>query len=144
MMRIQWVYTDEFMQNTGRTNVIIAAYTTAQDRLKLYSYLENLDRRILYADIDSIVFTTKPGEQEPELGDYLGDLTNEVPDNKIKVFVTGGPKNHAYNLKMFGSDGKLTQCKVRGIILNYADLQTINLETIQQMVHNINAQKAQK
>lgn len=62
MMRIQWVYTDEFMQNTGRTNVIIAAYTTAQDRLKLYSYLENLDRRILNADIDSIVFTTKPGE----------------------------------------------------------------------------------
>lgn len=62
MMQIQWVNNDEFMQNTGRTNVIIAAYTIAQDWLKLYSYLEKLDRRILYADIDSIVFTTKPGE----------------------------------------------------------------------------------
>ena len=31
-------------------NVIIAAYTTAQARLKLYSYLERLDRRVLYYD----------------------------------------------------------------------------------------------
>lgn len=68
---------DDFIQNTGRTNDIIAAYTTAQARLKLNSYLEQLHRRVLYADTDSIVFTTKLGEWEPELSDYLklGDLT---------------------------------------------------------------------
>lgn len=58
--------------------------------------------------------------------------------------MTGGPKNYAYTLIFFGSDGKLTQCKVRGIILSYANLQTINLETIQQMVHNIINQKGAK
>lgn len=137
MVRIQWVNNDDFIENTGRTNVIIAAYTTAQARLKLHSYLEKLDRRVLYADTDSIVFTTKPGEWEPELGDYLGDLTNEVPDNEIEVFVTGGPKNYAYTLKKSGIDGKISQCKIRGITLSYANLQKINFETIQEMVQNI-------
>lgn len=58
--------------------------------------------------------------------------------------MTGGPKKYAYTLNFFGSDGKLTQCKVRGIILSYANLQTINLETIQRMVHNIINQKGAK
>jgi hypothetical protein len=34
----------------------------------------------------------------PELGDYLGDLTDEVPDNRIIEFVTSGPKNNAYKI----------------------------------------------
>lgn len=140
------VNNDDLIQSTGRTNDIIAAYTTAQARLKLNSYLEQLDRRVLYADTDSKVFTTKLGEWEPELSDYLklGDLTNEVPDNEIEVFVTGDPKNYEYTLKNCGSDGKLTQCKVRGITFNYAYLQKINFETIQQMVHNNEDQNGAK
>lgn len=38
MVRLQWIL-DE---TRGRTNVVIAAYTTAQASLKLYSYLERL------------------------------------------------------------------------------------------------------
>jgi hypothetical protein len=44
------------------------------------------------------VYTSRPGEWKPELGDYLGDLTDEVPDNRIIEFVTGGPKNNAYKI----------------------------------------------
>jgi len=36
--------------------VTIAAYTTALARLKLYSYLELLDRRVLYYDTDSCIY----------------------------------------------------------------------------------------
>jgi hypothetical protein len=91
---------EEFVEESGRTNVVIAAYTTctAQARLKLYSYLEQLGPRALYADTDSVVYTSRPGEWKPELGDYLGDLTDEVPDNRIIEFVTGGPKNNAYKI----------------------------------------------
>jgi hypothetical protein len=78
--------------------VQVAANTTAQARLKLYSYLEQLGPRALYADTDSVVYTSRPGEWKPELGDYLGDLTDEVPDNRIIEFVTGGPKNYAYKI----------------------------------------------
>ena len=75
MVEMRYQYKEEFR----RTNVVIAAYTTAQARLKLYSYLEQLGPRALYADTDSVVYTSRPGEWKPELGDYLGDLTDEVP-----------------------------------------------------------------
>jgi hypothetical protein len=66
--------------------------------LKLYSYLEQLGLRALYADTYSVVYTSRPGDWKPELGDYLGDLTDEVPDNRIIEFVIGGPKNYAYKI----------------------------------------------
>ena len=39
---------DEFVEVMGNTDVVIAAYTTAQARLKLYSYIEQLRDRLLY------------------------------------------------------------------------------------------------
>ncbi|XP_015596665.1 uncharacterized protein LOC107268423 [Cephus cinctus] len=47
--------TSESVIPTAYTNVVIAAYTTAQARLKLYDYLEKLDRRVLYYDTDSCI-----------------------------------------------------------------------------------------
>jgi hypothetical protein len=35
---------------------------------------------------------SRPGEWKPELGDYLEDRTDEVPDNRIIEFVTGGTR----------------------------------------------------
>lgn len=61
MARLQWILDDDFVETRGRTNVVIAAYTTAHARLKLYSYLERLGDRTLYADTDSIIFTARPG-----------------------------------------------------------------------------------
>jgi hypothetical protein len=40
MVEMRWRNKEEFMESSGRTNVVIAAYTTAQARLQLYSYLE--------------------------------------------------------------------------------------------------------
>jgi hypothetical protein len=85
MVEMRYQYKEEFVEESGRTNEVIAAYTTAQARLKLYSYLEQLGPRVIYADTDVVVYTSRPGEGKPELGDYLGDLTDEVPDNRIIV-----------------------------------------------------------
>ena len=136
MVEMRYQYKEEFVEESGRTNVVIAAYTTAQARLKLYSYLEQLGPRALYADTDSVVYTSRPGEWKPELGDYLGDLTDEVPDNRIIEFVTGGPKNYAYKIAKPDKDGNTTICKVRGITLNYKNSLTINFDTIKDMVIN--------
>ena len=95
MVEMRLKYKDDFVETSGKTNVVIAAYTTAQARLKLYSYLEQLGERSLYADTDSVIFSSRQGDWEPN----LGDLTDEVPGNNIKTFVTGGPKNYAYQLK---------------------------------------------
>lgn len=44
-VQLDWRYTDNFIEASARTNVVIAAYTTAQARLKLYSYLKHLGKK---------------------------------------------------------------------------------------------------
>jgi len=136
MVEMRWKNKEEFMESSGRTNVVLAAYTTAQARLQLYNYLEELGSRVMYADTDSIVFTVAEGESEPSLGDYLGDLTDEVPLNNISHFVTAGPKNYAYKMENPDSAGIQTICKVRGITLNYKNGLSINFNTVRDMVTN--------
>jgi hypothetical protein len=41
---------NDFVEVLSNTSVVIAAYVTAQARLKLYSYLEKLQERVLYFD----------------------------------------------------------------------------------------------
>ena len=131
-IEMRWKYIDEFSPVSSRTNVVIAAYTTAQARLKLYSYLERLGGRALYTDTDSVVFLSKEGEDNLETGDYLGDLTDELPDGQITHFVSGGPKNYAYKATI---DGKTsTVCKVRGITLNFKNSLEINYDTVERLV----------
>jgi hypothetical protein len=82
----------------------------------------------------SLLFVaSRPGEWKPELGDYLGDLTDEVPYNRIIEFVTGGPKNYAYKIARPDKDGNTTICKVGGITLNYKNFLTIKFDTIKEM-----------
>lgn len=131
---MRWKYKEDFVETSSKTNVVIAAYTTAQARLKLYSYLEELGARALYADTDSIVFCTKVGESKPALGDYLGDLTDEVASNHIQKFVTGGPKNYGYELQHPDKNGNTTHCKVRGITLNYKNLLNVNFGVLNEFV----------
>lgn len=120
-------------------SVVMAAYTTANARLELYKYLKFLGHRVLYFDTDSVIFTQKPGEENPPLGDYLGDLTDEIAEygdgSYISEFVTGGPKNYAYKIEIPGKEC-VTVCKVKGINLNYKNSQSVNFEAIKNCVFN--------
>jgi hypothetical protein len=49
----------EFEEVLSNTNVAIAAFTTAQARLKLYSFMEKLQERCLYTDTGEKLFTSK-------------------------------------------------------------------------------------
>ena len=73
-----------------------------------------------------MVYSWKPGESEIELGDFLGDMTNELEDEGyITEFVSGGPKNYAYKT----SSGKVP-CKVRGFTLNTRGSQQLNFDIV--------------
>lgn len=133
-VEMRWKYKEDFVETSSKTNVVIAAYTTAQARLKLYFYLEKLGPRALYVDTDSVIFTTKQKESKPSLGDYLGDLTDEVPRNRIQTFVTGGPKNYGYELQYPDKTGNTTHCKVRGITLSYKNMLNVNFEILKSFV----------
>ena len=145
MVEVQW-QNSEFVESSRRTNVILAAYTTCQARLKLYELLERLDRRVLYYDTDSVIYTciSREGEWEPQTGYFLGELTNELEsDNHIVTFVSGGPKNYAYKLARPDRNGYLTHCKVRGITLNYRNQFLVNFDSISQLVRNEGPSKVQ-
>jgi hypothetical protein len=112
---------EEFVEADGKTNVIIAAFTTAHAR--------QLDRRVLYFDTDSVIYVWKDGEWEPPTGSYLGDLTDELDGAHIITFESGGPKNYSYET----NKGK-TACKVHGITLNYRTKQFINHNVVYDMI----------
>jgi hypothetical protein len=92
--------------------VAVAAYVTTQARLKLYDYLNKLGHSVFYCDTDSVVYVQNSAEpSKVAIGDYLGDLTNELeeygPNSYIDEFVSGGPKNYAFSV-LCPSTGKRT------------------------------------
>ena len=126
VMEMFYVMKDPFVEASDGTNVALAAFTTAQARIKLYKIMHALGRRVCYYDTDSIIYMVKEGEWEPPLGDHLEKLTNELDDNDwIVMFVSAGPKNYAYKTHQ----GK-TCCKVRGITLNFRASDKVNFETM--------------
>ncbi|XP_061190613.1 uncharacterized protein LOC133198551 [Saccostrea echinata] len=124
--------TSEEMCAPGHTNVFLASFTTCWARLKLYELLDQLQSRVLHWDTDSVIYMTNEGKWEPPVGDYLGELTNELEEGDwITEFVCNGPKNYAYQTHR----GKRV-CKVKGFSLNYANSQILNLERMKDAMFN--------
>jgi len=105
-------------------------------RLKLYSYLELLDRRVLYYDSCIYVSTGEPNEYEPHTGNFLGNMTDELESygrGYIESFVSGGPKFYAY--VVCTPEGRAHEiCKVKGIILNYNNSLIVNFNNVRKLI----------
>ena len=124
----------EYEVESKVTNLFIGIFTTAWARLELYNLLDLIGENVLYVDTDSCVYVSKPGGPQPALGDFLGDLTNEItpkhgPEAYITQFVCGGPRNYAYKV----SDGK-THCKIRGFTLNYKNSLVLNFDSLKGII----------
>ena len=128
-VEIQYIEKEGFVQENDKVNIVIAAFTTAYARLKLYDLLDLLQERVLYYDTDSVVYVHEPGKPDPPLGDYLGDLTDELKGGYITTFISGGPKNYGY----VTNTGKAI-LKIRGITLNYDASKTINIDVMRHLV----------
>jgi hypothetical protein len=133
---IEYENGEAFQKVDSKTNVIIAAFCTAYGRLKLWQLLARLGDRVLYHDTDSVIFSHISGQYLPPVGEFLGELTNEltckdvgcsgcVEGHWITDFVSCGPKNYAFQL----NTGE-TSCKVRGFSLNYTAQQKINFTSM--------------
>ena len=91
----------EYQAENKLTNIFIGIFTTAWARLELYNLMDLLGENVLYVDTDSCIYVTREGSPEPVLGDYLGQLTDEImpkhgPDTYITRFACGGAKNYSY------------------------------------------------
>ena len=129
IVEIRYEYTDNFIQADAKTNVVIAAFTTAHARLMLYEELDMLKERVPYYNTDSIIYLTKLGEPEPRLGNYIGELTDELGGDHITTFASGGPKNYCYKT----NTGKV-ETKVRGITLDCSARKNANFNVIRALV----------
>lgn len=79
-------------------------------------------------------FVSKPGHRQPPLGDYLGELTNEVTGEYgegtyITDFVCADPKYYSGKHKY----------KMKGFTLNYKNSQVLNFDTIEDMIVNLDS-----
>ena len=129
-IEIQYTEKEGFIEENDKVNIVIAAFTTAYARLKLYDLLDLLQERVLYYDTDSVVYIHQPGKPDPPLGKHLGELTDElVPGDHITMFLSGGPKNYAYET----NNGEAI-VKIRGITLNYDASKTINVDVMRHLV----------
>ena len=78
VIQVEYKIIEDFECQSFNTNVTIAAFCTSWARLKLWSIMQKLGKRVLYHDTDSIIFSVKDGEYVPPLGTYLGQLTDEL------------------------------------------------------------------
>ena len=124
-VHVNWEETDNLVEPHTCSNVVVGAFVTAQARLRLYDKLDKLGARVLYFDTDSIIYVHEPDEWNPEIGDRLGEWTDEVPDARIVKFVGMGPKNYGYEYVEKDGQRKST-CKVKGLTLDYNTSQLIH------------------
>ena len=139
MLQLTWENRKDMVKENYQTNIFLATFTTCWARLKLYTILEMLGNRVLYFDTDSVIFTSREGDKDPETGTFLGDLTNEldIPNDYITEFVAGGPKNYAYKT-FYGKQ----VCKVKGFSLNYSNSERLNFKSMAELVCSQNCEKS--
>lgn len=122
--------------------------------------MDKLGRNVLYHDTDSIVYVSD-GINDPPLGNFLGEFTDELEGDTISTFVSGKlfvtiqlyhikdfsvllkikPYIYIYFFfpggpKNYGYETKSgrTCCKVRGFTLNFRNCQALNFESIRKIV----------
>ena len=129
-VEVHYQHQKEDIPVSPNLNIFIACFTTCWARLKLCEALEQLGERVLYYDTDSIIFLADENQNNPALGNYLGEFTSELgKDDHIVEFVSGGPKNYGYKTKK----GKI-ECKVRGFRLNSEGKTQLNYGVMRQNV----------
>lgn len=130
MILVNYEDKHEFIEECPFGNVVLAAFTTAHARLHLYETLQPLGSRVLYFDTDSIIYQHQEGLFNPTIVNSLGGWTDELDGDHIVKFMSGGPKNYAFET----AKGSAVQ-KVKGITFNYRASQIVTLEAWDKMIH---------
>ena len=83
MIMMEYKQSEEFKELSNKTNVIISAFCSAYAHIKLWQMMNKLGNCVMYHDTDSIIYPYKLQEWIPPIGEYLGDLMDELSCSKI-------------------------------------------------------------
>jgi len=150
---VNYTNEDEFVEVMGNTNVVLAAYTTAQARLRwidasyiltpVTAWLYLIVSRFLFVNfLDSVIFVSRMDREEYQVptGSYLGDMTNELKDygadSYITEFASGGPKNYGYKIYSTNDGQQHTSVKVKGFSLDYVTSRRIHFKALSRKVRD--------
>ena len=95
MVQMTYNFKDQFVDNSKNTNIYIACFTTSHARLMLYNKLDYLKEKVLYFDMDSIIYVDD-GTRNVTTGDMLGDMIDEISGKGITNFVSMGPESYSF------------------------------------------------
>ena len=135
-MLLQWKEREENLEYGPNTSLAVASFVTSYARLELYKMMIEVEKirtgSLLYFDTDSLVYYRETSDREIPCGDHLGQFKDEITSEygssaKIEEFVTCGPKNYAYKVRLPSGELK-TVTKTKGITLNTLTLQMIDYE----------------
>ena len=128
MVQMTYKFKDQLVDNSNNTNIYIACFTTSHARLMLYEKLDYLNDKVLYFDIDSIIYVDD-GTKIVETGDMLGEMTDELSGKGITNFVSTGPKSYSFKY----GDG-YEKSAIKGFTLNHENSSILNHNSISQIV----------
>lgn len=143
----------------SKMNIAIAAFVTAHARLRLWTEMKKLGKRVVYHDTDSIIYEYDANaEYNIECGRYLGEWEHEKPGLPINAFVSTGPKTYAYRylskpmpvneapLAEWNKEGieykisgdtvqkQVYKCKAKGITLNYESAGEVDFHGMHKLI----------
>ena len=107
-------------------------------RLKLYDLISALGDRVCYFDTDSVFWIDRnvTSDYIPPLGNFLGDLTSELPPGRhITAFTCGGPKNYGYVMNDFDKTGKISKCVIKGISMKFSNCRVVTFDKMSSKVN---------
>ena len=94
----------------------------------LYEKLDYLNDKVLYFDTDSIIYVDD-GTKIVEMGDMLGEMTDELLGKGITNFVSTGPKSYSFKY----GDG-YEKSAIKGFTLNHENSSILNHNSMSQIV----------
>mgnify|MGYP001299722598 CR=1 FL=1 len=127
---VSYMELDENKNDTLKsTSIAIASSVTACATMRLYKELRLLKQRVFYCDTDSVIYEHDPNKYNIPDGEFLGEWECETDGLPITEFVSTGPKSYAYKVQ-----GKVKDCKMKGITLNWENSKDINFNNLKKLV----------
>ena len=140
LMLLQYQLIDDAANAPRKTNVILAAFTTAHARIILFNNMQLVKnpKNVLYCDTDSIMYVhdqTLTDSPDISIGSGLGEMTDELPPVVlIDKFWSAGPKFYCLSGHNVKTGLEYNFFKVKGVTLNRATEKTFNPDTLRKLV----------